>query len=447
MKMYTKRKITLTDVAFAFILCMALLHGYCASRFAWSGPLWNIGIIASFAAIILDNPKKFDRKSFNTLLIGGLIFIVLLGINYVCGENNGYAGNNLMKIARFIVIQMSIVMLATNPRAEFFSRLKKCFRLFNVWGILNMIVLTIQINVKGFMMPPVWLSMNSYYEDLCAGLFGYNGTHRLGIYMTFLFFYNLYIGEFEIKKPGKKRMLNLYNLGLLVWHFLLSTRNDNMNLYIMTAVFLVAYVFLDLHWRGFSLSATMAKWLKYIVLIAVLIVLLLLIPTTNDFITGAIARRITVLSTVTSDSNISGSTERLGIILYSLENENGFGLGKGIGYYPFSGDSEDMETNASSTGFRHFGLSSMSSMIYLMGVWFYLFFIIWIVMIYRCMCKGSDKTFSFTILFLMLYMTFYSTVLTAVPQGTNLMLLITVFCMMEESIRNNKRHSLKKNME
>jgi hypothetical protein len=122
-------------------------------------------------------------------------------------------------------------------------------------------------------------------------------------------------------------------------------------------------------------------------------------------------------------------------LLYSFENGFGYRMGKGIGYWPLGGDDG---TNISG-GFKHFGLSSMSSMVYLLGIWFYLFFVIWISKIYQGLCKKNDKIWLVVIFFIMLFLTFYTTNLTSIPVSVSLMLLFTVFGMMEESIREDKK--------
>ena len=438
MKLHIKSKINLNDVVFHFILCLALLSGYLggsSAGLAWSGPMWNVGIMAMFAVVFIDYVvnKKLDKSTMTILMIGGSIFLIFMAVSYLARIDRGYARKNLMTLTKVVVAEISIMMFAKNRSFNFYNEMKKCFWLFNIWGILNMSVLTIQINVKGFMMPSIWLSMNSYYEDLCAGLFGYNGTHRLSIYMTFLFLYNLYIAEFETKKKEKRKRLYIYNFALLAWHFILSTQNDNMTIYMLTALFFASYIFMDIHWCNYSFSVNIIKWSKYIITGLVAVAVVFAIPSTREFISDGVIERILKLTTVTSSTG-AGSTERLSILLYSFENGFGYKIGKGIGYWPIGGN---YETN-NSIGFKHFGLSSMSSMVYLLGVWFYLFFVIWISKIYQSICKRNDKTLFIVILFIMLFLTFYTTNLTSIPMSVCLMLLFTVFGMMEERIREDK---------
>lgn len=439
MKIHIKKKISLNDLAFCFILCLALLSGYfggAAVGFAWASPLWNLGIMAMFAAILLEYivNKHFNKRIVRILLVGVIIFVGFLAVSYVCGIDRGYAKRNLLTIVKVTIIQMSILMLANIRYFDFFKELKKCFWVFNFWGFLNMAVLTIQINVRGFLMLPAWLSMNTYYEDLCSGLFGYNGTHRLSIYMTFLFLYNLYYAEFELRKKSRQKRLYIYNFLLLGWHFVLSTKNDNMTIYMLTAIFFVGYIFMDMHWRQYLIVTKLFKWLKYIAVGLLVVIIVFTIPVTREFIMDGVIGRIMKLTTVTSSTG-SGSTERLSILLYSFENGFGYGIGKGIGYFPFGGD---WETNASVVGFQHFGLSSMSSIIYLLGLWFYLFYVVWISKMYQGMCRKNDRLFLIVILFIMLFLTFYTTNFTSTPMSTSLMLLFAVFCMMEEKIRMDK---------
>ena len=409
--------------------------------FAWSSPLWNIGIIAMFILECLDytSGKKWSKRMILILVMGGTLFLSLVAISYLGGIDYGFARKNLATIIKVVIVEVTIMMMACNQGFDFYHKLKKCFLLFNFWGILNMVVLMRQINIKGFMMPAKWLSMNTYYEDLCAGLFGYNGTHRLGIYMTFLFLYNLYISEFEIKKKITRNILYAYNFTLLTWHFILSTKNDNMTLYILTVMFFCAYVFIDMYWRNPSFLLQIVQWTKYILVILLVVIAVLIIPFTRDFVINGILGRILKFTTVTSSTG-SGSTERLSILLYSFENGFGYIAGKGIGYWPIGGD---FETN-DIIGFKHFGLSSMSSLVYLLGIWFYLFFVIWTSKIYQKTTQKNDMTLFIVIFLIMLFLTFYTTNLSSTPVSTTLMLIFSLFGMMGDRIRETKNLRHKK---
>ena len=436
MKVHIRRKLSLNNIAFYFVLCLALLSGYFGGAsvgFPWASPLWNAGIVTMFSIVLMDyvGKKKMNTGTINVLLVGGIIFIAFIAVSYFLGADRGYARRNLMTIVKVIVVEISIMMLVRNPRFDFYGKMKSAFWIFNIWGFLNMLVLSLQVNIKGFMMPLQWLSMNRYYEDLCAGLFGYNGTHRLGLYMTFLFLYNLYIAEFETPQKRKRKKLYIYNFVLLVWHFILSTQNDNMTIYILTALFFISYIFMDLHWRNHSLLVNMSKWGKYILIGFLTVLLFFTIPSTREFVIDGVIERIMKLTTVTASTG-SGSTERLSIILYSFENGFGCGLGRGIGYWPIGGD---FEAN-SSVGFRHFGLSSMSSIIYLMGLWFYIFFLIWVSKIYQSLCKKNDILCFVVIFLIMFFLTFYTTNLTSTPMTVCLMLLFSIFGMMQERLND-----------
>ncbi len=437
MKIYLKKRIDQNDIVFFFILCLTMLSGYFSGAsvgFAWASPLWNIGIITMFFIVIFNYilSRKIDRDILNLLLVGGIVFIVFLVVSYMSGPDRGYAWRNVLIIVKVLIVHISVLLFARAPGIHFFRRMKQSFLLFNIWGIMNMIVLTIQIYVKGFMMPSSWLSMNRYYEDLCSGLYGFNGTHRLGIYMTFLFIYNQYYGEFETGKKDRIKIY-LYNVLLLGWHFILSTQNDNMTIYMLTAIFFAAYLFLDMYWRNGSLKGKVMKWLKYALIVGVVIVSVLCIPVVRNFVLGKVMDRIYKFGAITS-TTAHGSTERLGILLYSFENGFGYKLGKGIGYFSFGGG--DLGTNAD-LGFLHFGISSMSSMIYLLGLWFYLFLVFWISKIYQRLTRESADLFFPVILLIMLFITFYTTNLTSITMSVCLMLLFSVFAMMRERIKTS----------
>ena len=437
MKIHLKKNFNQNDIVYLFILCLAMFSGYFSGEsvgFAWASHLWNVGIIVMFVLTVFNYilSRKIDKDILNLLLIGGIVFIIFMTVSYMFGTDRGYALRNVLVIVKVLMMQIAVMLFARNPGTQFFLRMKRSFLLFNIWGIMNMIVLTIQIYVKGFMMPSFWLSMNTYYEDLCSGLYGLNGTHKLSIYMTFLFIYNHYFGEFEAGKKDRKKIY-LYNVLLLSWHFILSTQNDNMTIYVLTAIFFGAYLFFDIHWRMGSLKEKMMKWLKYALIVGVIIVSVLCISTVRNFVLDDVLERIRKFN-INTVTTISGSTERLSILLYSFENGFGYKLGKGIGYYSFGGG--ELGENEY-LGFFHFGISSMSSMIYLLGLWFYLFFVFWISKIYQRLTRENADMFFAVILLIMLFVTFYTINLTSITLSVCLMLLFSVFAMMRESIQTS----------
>lgn len=432
-------RIGLNDVIYFLLLCMMMLEGYfktIGSDFLWAKPIWNACILAVFVLVLLEDlyMHRFDKQLFNTLLVGVPILVLFMVVSYFTGEDQGYAAGNLRTLMGTTVRWASVALFIKNPGAHFFARVKRSFRLFNFFGILNMIVLSVQVTGTPFMIRPVWLQLNSFYLDHCAGLFGVNGTPRLSIYMTFLTIYDLYIAEFEIKDRRKKKTLYVYLFVLLLWCSVLTTINSCRAFYAVLVLNLIAYVYLDMHWRGLRVPAIIVKAAKYIFVGLVAVVLLFCIPGVRDTLIEIVSDVYIKLFTTRYTSNVSdyGGAERLRIVLVSFEQGFGYKFGRGMGYYLLSGSAED---NVRVTGFNRYGINSMGSWIYVMGVWFYLFYIVWITSMIRI---SRDRALSLVIAMLLVLFTFFEAVISNMQLIVTFTFLFSVFSMMKEKMQPAK---------
>ena len=426
-------RIKLSSVVFSFIIFLALLSGYLGhSDLLHFGSIQNICIIVIFiCALFFSYRHGIDRKLFFKIIYGGIIFIFFLSLNYIMGTNRGFIWYNIRLLLRIFILVICLVIFFNDEKLNFLRKLQKCFWIFNIFGLMNMIVVTIQVNVKGFLMPSQWLTINPYYPDLCAGLFGYNGTHRLAFFMTFLFLYNLYIAEYKMKNNRRIR-LQIFNIVLLLWDFVLANFNENKTLYVFTVISLAIYICLDNFWNKKLSFASLKKWLKYIIAGLILVGVLFCFTDTREFI---VDRLFSTFIELQNTNAVKGIT-RLRVILIAFEQGFGYGFGKGLGYYTII--SSGVESNTAFVGIRNFGEFNMASMIYLMGIWFYLFYIVWISKLYQNMIKGKDKMFFSVILFIMLFLTFYSLPLTDITLAIYVTFIFSVFCMMKESIKYKK---------
>lgn len=437
LKFKLKKHIGLNDIALAVVLYCALFSAYLVRindfTMVFVSLLEHICVFGTFLLLAINILKnsRFDYKTFRIIVIGSLIYCGLLLINFANTQNFGFELKNILTLSKMIVVELIVIMIAKSKSFDFFAAMRKLFYFFNIWGILNMVVITIQINVKGFMLPEAWLLMNSYYDDLCAGLFGYNGTHKLGMYMTFLFLYNIYMAEFHAGNI-KKKMLYVYNFIILAWDFVLSTYNDNMTVYMLTVIGLTFYIILRMHWTGFSIFRSF-NWIKYAALFFFGVIILLFIPAVQDFLFNTVFSRVTRLFSVTATSSFA-SAERLSIILSSFDQGFGYSFGEGLGFSPLR---EGDDTNPL-IGFQHFGISSMSALIYLTGIWFFLFLVFWKTLIYRELSRSRDKVFHFITILFVLFISFYTTLFTSLNTTVFMIFIFVVYCMMEESIRERK---------
>ncbi len=428
-------RIKLNDITFFLILFLALLSGYLGQgNLAQFRSILNIVIAIIFSCVLggYIHCGRIDKTLFFTIINGGILFVLFLSLSNILGTNKGFAWENIKLLLRILILIISLVLFINDKKADFFWKLRKCFWIFNIFGLLNMIVITIQFNIRGFFMPYQWLIMDSYYPDLCSGFFGYHGTHRLTFFMTFLFIYDLYMAKYVIKNNKKRIWLQVFNISLLFWNCILAIFNENKTLYLMTVVSLIIYIYLDNYWNGKTILSRITKWMKYLVAGLIFIVILFWIPATRDFLNAQV---LSLFAELNDTNSITGVT-RLRIILLAFEQGFGWKFGKGLGYYTIN--SSGTKSNIAFVGIQNFGEFDMPSLIYLMGIWFYIFYVAWISELYQHMIKGRDRSLFAAILLIMFFMSFYARNLTDTALAVYATLIFCVFCMMKESIKTVK---------
>ena len=144
--------------------------------------------------------------------------------------------------------------------------------------------------------------------------------------------------------------------------------------------------------------------LKYVVLVILLLFILQFIPGVSDFINTTVMDKINGVINF-EDTNGLGSVERLAIASDALNRGFGWKLGQGLGACNIMGGRY--------AGFLHFGLSSVGSVIYLMGIWGYLIItVLYAYFMSHMHSEGMKLSFIITVVMVNL-LCFYTMFLTA----------------------------------
>lgn len=186
---------------------------------------------------------------------------------------------------------------------------------------------------------------------------------------------------------------------------LFSTMNDNTAMFIFVPIFLVWYYLHKLKITDTSLFNKIINVLKYVILAAVLLIFLQFIPGISDFVNIIVLEKMNGVFNF-QETNGLGSVERLAIASDALNRGFGWRLGQGLGAWNIMGGGKY-------AGFLHFGLSSVGSVIYLMGIWSYV--VITIVYSYFLSHMRSDnERISFAMTLVMVnFLCIYTMFLTA----------------------------------
>lgn len=355
-------KISNKKFAWIYILFVGTLSGYIEHKRIWS--ICSLAILVLL--LITDRDFAKGLKKNLGVFITGIILLLYYCLNMIATyEILGGIKNLLVLIGGFSCLLILLgLSWSKNKNLGYF--LNSSFGFINVIGTINLIVVTAQIFIHGFMIKQQWMEDNLFYEDLCCGLFGYNATHELTIYFTFWMIYNLYFALLVNKSRSKRNRIIIYSASMFIWMLFISIKSDNMGIFMVFLAFIASYSLVLVSSKNKNLVKKIMSYSKYIVLGILVIIILLSIPSINKYVNEDIAVRV-YDTFFKVDSNAKGSAERVAILRVFLERGYGLSLGLGVGKFDWTTSYNELVL-----GFSHFGISSMSSFIVLGGIWLYI---------------------------------------------------------------------------
>ncbi|MCR1840681.1 hypothetical protein [Murimonas intestini] len=326
--------------------------------------IWHMLILIGAAVLIIANSslRKLDLPTFVILFLGISLFI----ISSVQVLDFSIISSNLRSSLYSISTLVIMVLLVSNDQEAIRTRIEGRIKLFNVFYILNLLVLYVQEKGTGQFIKASWLAENGYYPDQCAGLFGFNATNVLALYSIFVLSLNLFYAYSRMKNETKKKFFIFYTLASQGVMVIMSQYNDNVGYYIELVVFAVFYA-LTVFFKEPDYRSKILHIIKYLVLFILIILVAFSIPTLREFIEDTVQKRL-VRGFSYKSIGAYGSNERLAIVDYAIHKKSTWLFGLGIGAAKW------VESDV--FGFAHFGISSMGSYILLSGLWFYLVYVI-----------------------------------------------------------------------
>lgn len=341
-----------------FMLLLGLFFGYFEVT-----TFWNAGIILLTAWLIFAS-KRIQNKLFSKATPIILLFILIgfFALNVFCMGTGEHLSYNIIQIIRPIIILLGFYYISLENNNIINDFLNDNFILLNLMWIVNLIIIGFQVAGTGFMIKDSWMEQNSYYQDNCTGLFGFSSTHVVMLFTIFITIYNLKIGTNKFNEKWKKRAVLIYTYLTLLIMLFYSTLNDNIAIFIFTPLFLVWYYFHTLKNANTTIYKKVSSALNYILLAIVILIAIQFIPGVSQFISETVTERFDGVIHF-EETNGKGSVERLAIAQEALDLGFGWKLGKGLSAWPL--------TRSRYAGFRHFGLSSVGSFVYLTGIWGY----------------------------------------------------------------------------
>ncbi len=344
------------------ILWLLILHVMIIRWFNVTGYFNLLVIILIAISMVRDLFQYINQKT---------IFVFILMISYML-INFGIRGGDFMILTRnifeimtpfLILIYLSHLMLSKKIfLIDFF---KQCFWVLNIYTIINIPVLLLQLTgsywLAGFTDTP-----NPFVPDLICGLLGYNGTPQLALFTSFIPIYNYVCYRFFIPK-SYKTYFAIYNLFLVLFFAIISLFNDNKGYYLILAMFVAIYYIISNEAKLFS-RKTITKFSSQLKQLFIWVGIL--------SIPGYLLYRFTAVGNsidtifheirvgITYSNAAQGSNERIGMIAFSLQEDNNRLMGYGLGTYTW--------TAPDAFGFAHYGQSDLGTFLCLAGIIFLL---------------------------------------------------------------------------
>lgn len=352
------KKVNIYSLLFCYILLMAMLLNYVEKV-----KVWQLGFIAVFFLVFFCSGK------FRTAVISNsgeiLISLILFLISMCCSEHIEFAFTNFRSVIIPCTACLSIYAMMKSNKEWFDKILISCSKIINVWWVINIIVLLIQILGYPIFLKQKWIAASSYYKDLCCGLFGQNRTHELVLFSCMIYSCNLKMCDVLNEKNRRKdaKLLLIYTIISELLMLVISTQNDNVAMFLFLPLsVLLRGIIKDYH-KAIGVIKKSFKYIVAVVFVLIAIRLSMLVPTIKDILEYYLYRRVYDMFNY-NKVGIAGSNERLAIVEYALSLPESYLFGQGVGTEIFG------EHRAH--GFKHFGLSSIGSTIYIAGLWYFL---------------------------------------------------------------------------
>lgn len=413
----SKRGCAVIYSAISYLVIMLVFSGYAEFRIVWHLFILLVffGVFTSFVGV---GKKIFSQHSI-LLTIFLLTAIIVLGI--ISSGVVTYLPSNIRSMLYPLCAAFLFLIIIEKNQGYVLYLFDHYFCFFNIVLLINTIVLALQSKGTGFMIKDSWLEQNPYYDDQCAGLFGFNATNVLGLFVITVMMYNLMYCNCKVKSRGRKYVIYVYTFIMVAIQAYLSKYNDNIGYYILLVMFFGLYLLYDLVY----ILKTPPKVLKrigvYLLLFLVGVSSLIRTAFFQNYIARVFKNRVEVMFKYQT-VEMTGSNERLHIVRNALEHDWGWGIGKGLGVSKL--------VQGGFMGFPHFGLSSVGAYITLGGLWFYLLFtLLYTIIFYKIVNvrKKTNKKLLILIYAVMVVFSFYTNIYSDARSVIMLAILAVLF--------------------
>ena len=371
--------------------------------FPWLGKEIVVGyvLIALIIVEMLINLNYFvNTKTFMCALSVGVIYPCINFI-FIGGRYSRVMGN-ILRILPTIFILFHLIYLFNMYYDKIIKNFHYLVAILNIYIMINIPFIIMQKNgyteLSGYVDQEY---TNKFLPDLISGLFGYNGTPMMAIFVASLFSINLLYYKRFMKK--NKIIFIIYNIGLFIWNCFVANISENKGMILFILLFILCFYCISN-----LVKVSKKKFTNYILkIIAITIILLsivFILYITNDSVRIMFNNIISVFSVINKfeiDSTL-GSAERIAYIIFFFKSNIDKLLGVGLGKYYW--------TQSGLFGFVHFGQSDFGVFLIIGG---FAFIVLLLILFYKiCWCIFKNVECCLFIIFTMILVMIFTQMVT-----------------------------------
>lgn len=391
-----KRKLDFDVLMLCFLLTNLLLLVFIneGQKFVEWG---STGICLICIAIKAISQPPIRRKLYGfAFFIGYLLFVTLLNGKYT------YLFSNIISLFQPFIIFLYLCCLSSFEKEKVEAVIERHYLFFNIYYFVNFVFMLYQIQT------------DVLYDNI-TGFIGVYGTHRLTAFVVFLVLLNIRVIS-QHKNLRKTWALILLTLLIVISSIWISSINDNTALYILLPLVVLLYFFA-------SNRISAPAFFEILIVIAVVALVWDRLMDDEDFryyLENRLFSKIQEFSMILKNGELD--EERMAYVNYAVEHLNGKSIGVGLGQFAFMGDKDISDMDIS---LRNWGMSNISSLIGVGGIWFMVAYAAFFAYIMAVPAGNWRVFFSFVLIFLILI--YYSQPVNSIPMITAVWLMLYPF--------------------
>lgn len=283
---------------------------------------WIVAILASCRITMLLKTAPMYLVSLSFLLLLTICINLIITDD---GSLQNTARSNLILLAYPFIYLTYILLICRKNMMRALRYYTACLPIFNLILLVNMVVMLIQMNSVGSLIPSVpSASVIDYYPDTISGLFAYGSVHAVALYSTFVIIADLrYISRLNRQFFVKRLIWSLYLLVISSVSVYIAANNDNKAFLLIYILALCLFYFRSAAETKNGRDVFVTRLILFLFSGLFLCLVALSIPAVSTIMNNSILSTIAMAFESGGLGNKAmGSNERIALIGYALSPIN-----------------------------------------------------------------------------------------------------------------------------